>query len=190
MDAQPMLHVVDEILRLKPRLIVECGSGTSTLWLAYALQRTGSGKVVTLEHSPSFADSLRQQLQRHELESYVDLRVAPLEKHGLGSEKHDWYAKQAISDIANVEMLLIDGPPGWVGPMARYPAMPILIEKLCDGALIIFDDSNRADETEVKKRWFVENPCLGHISSIGRNTLEFRVVRAVNRRTHWHSPRA
>jgi hypothetical protein len=51
-----LLVLVDQVIAQRPSLIVECGSGASTLWLALALRRFGiSGRVVALDHDPDFA---------------------------------------------------------------------------------------------------------------------------------------
>jgi predicted O-methyltransferase YrrM len=176
-DPKAMLHIVELVLQNKPDLIVECGSGTSTLWLAYALERAGHGRLITLEHSVAYAEPLREQLKRHDLETLVDFRVAPLENHVFGSESYEWYASSTISDIEGVQLLIIDGPPGTLAPMARYPAIPLLLPRLADSALVIFDDAERAGEIAIRKRWFEENVGLQEPRSIGRNTVEFRVVK-------------
>lgn len=42
----------------RPELIVDTGSGVSTLVAAYALQKLGRGKVVALEHDRAYANEL------------------------------------------------------------------------------------------------------------------------------------
>jgi len=42
-DPTALFWLVDHVDRARPELVVECGSGTSTLWIALALRRNGSG---------------------------------------------------------------------------------------------------------------------------------------------------
>jgi hypothetical protein len=132
---------------------------------------------VTLEHSQPFADQLREKIVMHGLQGFVDLRVAPLDKYQLGEETFEWFARSTISDIANIQILVIDGPPGRLAPLARYPAIPLLMDRLSEGARVFLDDAVRPAEIAIMKRWLAENQCLRESSRIGRNTMEFRVLK-------------
>jgi predicted O-methyltransferase YrrM len=57
--------------------ILEIGTlgGYSTIWLARALPRDGSGKLVTLEYEPRHAEVARANLARAGLADRVDVRV-------------------------------------------------------------------------------------------------------------------
>ena len=57
-------------------------------------------------------------------------------------------------------MLVIDGPPETTGPLARYPAGPLLFPRLKPGASIFIDDAHRHDEKEAVARWLRERPDL------------------------------
>ncbi|MGI9528709.1 MAG: hypothetical protein ACR2NG_03285 [Acidimicrobiia bacterium] len=52
--------------------------------------------------------------------------------------------------------MIVDGPPGTTGPLARYPAVPILFDRLSPSALIFLDDAYREDEQESVRRWLDE----------------------------------
>lgn len=58
-------------------------------------------------------------------------------------------------------MLVIDGPPWFVSPLARYPAGPALFPKLAREGLILLDDAARDDESRIMERWRAEWPRLG-----------------------------
>jgi hypothetical protein len=53
-------------------------------------------------------------------------------------------------------MLIIDGPPGNIQHLARYPALPLLFHLLSDDVVVLLDDAFRADEREIVKRWLKE----------------------------------
>ena len=51
-----LLALVNLVITERPSLIVECGSGASTLWLALALRRFGiDGRIIALDHDPVFS---------------------------------------------------------------------------------------------------------------------------------------
>ena len=75
-----LLRLVDISLSLPHnRLILECGSGASTVWLAHACRQAGSGRVVALEHQENYASGTRVA-RRNGLEAWGEVRSAPLEQ--------------------------------------------------------------------------------------------------------------
>lgn len=132
------------IRKHRPKMIVECGSGPSTAFLA-AMQREHSGRVVAVEHLPEFAQRTQRILDDNGLKA--DLRLCPLDQ----VESWQWYALQDIPE--KIGMLLVDGPPAASGHLARYPALPILNKHLIKGAPIVLDDVSRPDEIETVRRW-------------------------------------
>jgi hypothetical protein len=74
-------------------------------------------------------------------------------------------------------MLVIDGPPGFIQHHSRYPALPLLSERLADGCVIFLDDAARADEQAIVRRWLARFPQLEHhyvASERGCSVLRFR----------------
>ncbi|GGA66725.1 hypothetical protein GCM10011521_01090 [Arenimonas soli] len=173
MEPSSILAVAEEILRRKPRQVLECGSGLSTIWLAYALEQLpGHAKMISLEHLQQYYDAGVEQIALHGLESIVDLRLAPLEEVSLDGSAYPWYAKSALSGIRKgIDLLLVDGPPKSTGPLARYPAVPMLVNKLSDHALIIVDDADRPDEKQTIARWREQFSGLGEPMKIGARTI-------------------
>ncbi len=58
-----------------------------------------------------------------------------------------------IDDL--IDLLLVDGPPAYVAGMglARYPALPVMLDRLAPGATLVLDDAERPGEQEVLRRW-------------------------------------
>ena len=52
----------------------------------------------------------------------------------------------------------IDGSPESTGRLARYPAGPLLFNRLNNGGAVFLDDASRADEKEIITLWMQENP--------------------------------
>ena len=61
-----LMVLVDLVITERPSLVVECGSGASTLWLALAMRRFGiDGRIIALDHDPVFGAKTRDFLARH-----------------------------------------------------------------------------------------------------------------------------
>lgn len=134
--------------------IVELGSGVSTAWIAYALsQKADRPRFVSIDHDSAFADATVQSLARLGLENVAEVVTAPLESSTVGDEKRQWYRQSWISDVANIGLLIVDGPPAGKSHAARYPALPLLIDRLADQAVILVDDADRPGESEMISQW-------------------------------------
>jgi Methyltransferase domain len=155
-----LMELVRYALQEKPRTVVECSSGTSTVVLARCMQLNGGGKVYSLENDPVYAQETRAQLVRHGLDEFAEVLVAPLQAMTIGAENWTWYADSVLPDTLEIDMLAIDGPPMTTGVMARYPAGPVLFPRLAGRAAVFLDDANRADETAILQRWKKEFPSL------------------------------
>ncbi|MEU5875436.1 class I SAM-dependent methyltransferase [Glycomyces sp. NPDC047369] len=135
--------------------VLECGSGSSTVLFAYALRAIGSGRAVALEHEPRFAEATRGMLRERGLEDWAEVVDAPLTEVPLAGETWRWYDPQAVP-AGEFDLLVVDGPPGSTGPQARYPAVPVLYDRLASGALVVLDDAFRPEERATAERWAAE----------------------------------
>jgi hypothetical protein len=144
----------------KPKTVVECSSGTSTLILARCMQINGGGKVYSLEHDPVYAQATREELERHCLAEFAQVFDAPLREVDLEDASWVWYGHEVLPAGLEIDMLAIDGPPLSVGANARYPAGPVLFPKLSSKGTVFLDDAQRASETAALARWKKEFPWL------------------------------
>jgi predicted O-methyltransferase YrrM len=157
-----LLVLVDQLIAQRPSLIVECGSGASTLWLALALRRFGiDGRIIALDHDPAFAAKTRNFLARHGVSDLADVRDAPLEDFSLADGTYSWYARRAWKDLTGIDLLFVDGPPAATGAKARYPALPLLREALHPAATVVLDDLVVPDMRETLRLWLDEYPGFG-----------------------------
>jgi hypothetical protein len=83
---------------------------------------------------------------------------APLRPDSLAAPGCGWYDRAALGELppAGVGLLLVDGPPASPGSGAersRYPALPLLADRLAPGATVILDDALRDGERWVLERW-------------------------------------
>jgi len=147
--------VCNEIALAGRTEVVELGSGVSTVVLARLLRERG-GRLTTVEHQPDWARFVRSQLKREGLTTVARLVEAPLEPHPLALDDAPWYAERALADLPNeVDLLLIDGPPGYSEGMerSRYPALPALAERLAPDSFVLLDDATRPGERDIVERW-------------------------------------
>jgi predicted O-methyltransferase YrrM len=143
----------------RPRAIVECGSGVSTVVLARCMQLNGAGHVFSLDHDPQFAEQTRRELERHGLGEWATVIDAAIKQHKLGDRTWGWYDIRGLPD-GPIDMLVVDGPPMPLGPMIRYPVGPLLFPRLSATAVVALDDADRPDEQKAVARWVEEYPRL------------------------------
>lgn len=143
----------------KPEIVVETGSGVTTLVIADALRKNGFGKLISLEHLNEYAEKTLRTLEVESLSTWVDLRVGSLvEWHGDHLNPKDsvkqsrWYPSHLI-DLDKIDLLIVDGPPGSTCRYARYPALPAFYKYLTPTAEVWMDDANRQEEKEISQVW-------------------------------------
>ena len=159
--APDVLRLVSEYcLKNKPQTIVECSSGLTTLVLARCCQINGFGKVISLENGEEYAEKTCQQLQDFGLEDYAQVIHAPLEKVILDRD-YDWYSLESLPEVT-IDMLVIDGPPGFIQKNSRYPALPLLFDKFSAQSKMFLDDAAREDEKELVAQWQAEYSAIDH----------------------------
>jgi predicted O-methyltransferase YrrM len=139
-----------------PLTIVECGSGVSTLLVAYALQAEGEGMIYSLEHDEDYAEVADQRLSLHGLRKHAQVVHAPIHKQSFHGKQRRWYNTARLKLKAPIDVMIIDGPPKSTARQARYPAFPKFRDQLADDAWILLDDAARAGERAVVSRWLDE----------------------------------
>ena len=110
-------------------------------------------RLVALEHDEAYFKKGIRAVEEHGLSATVEVRHAPLEETGLEQHTTPWYSMSAVEDLADIGLLLVDGPPTMTGPAARYPALPVLAHKLATDGLVFLDDYERKDERETMAAW-------------------------------------
>lgn len=154
-DRATALELAAEYRRHQPRVVVEAGSGYSTV-IAAEYARDSGATIVSLDHDPHWTRTTAGYLKSHGLEEYVDLRHAPLKQVDVPGDTAYWYNTILPDDI---DFALIDGPPGIVGrTAAMYHIHPHLNP---DGRWRVWlDDSDRPGEQECLARWAEDIPGL------------------------------
>ena len=161
------LSVVNDILNTrKPTVIVELGSGISTILVAQWLKSQGRGRITSFDHQRLWAEKCSFYLAQNGLERFAEVRTAPLADAGLVAEPRYWYQlDDQIDDLNDIELLIVDGPPaGEANPFGRLPALYKFHERLSKNATVFIDDGSRIGERRVVEKWIHEFPDLsGHL---------------------------
>lgn len=160
-DLLVQLHT--HILINKPKVVVEFGSGISTVVIADALQQNGEGCLYSFDHDQIYATKALELLKREGLDHRVDLRVSTLEPwkdeslmlnvSNISHKEILWYSTTLMEDISNIDLVFVDGPSNQSSYFTRYPALPVLNQKLSPIAQIWMDDANRSVEMEILNMW-------------------------------------
>lgn len=141
----------------QPTSVLELGSGASTIAIPYMLERWGHGSMTSIDHDADFAEKTRDYLALHEHTS-AKLFQCPLTSISVDGADYLWYDLSHASIPSSIDLLIVDGPPLQTNALARYPALPLLWDRLSDGAIILMDDADRADEQEIVRRWSERYP--------------------------------
>lgn len=151
-----LLTIAEIILEKKPKVIVELGSGTSTIMIAYLLKKIGEGHLFSYDHSDIFMNITKQNIEKENLSEFVDFNHAPLADIDINATLWRWYSLNNVPE--KIDMIIIDGPPGLATKLSRYPAGPALFPHTSDDAIFILDDAKRPDEKEIANLYELEFP--------------------------------
>lgn len=146
--------LVQHVVRTQPKTLVELGPGSSTVLLVRLSQSLSVQPCIAcLEHDRHFAEQVSASVRAHGGGSVrvIEAGLRPLE---IGEWRGAWYDPQALAELPDrIEFLVVDGPPERTGPDARYPAYPMLRDRLVESAHIFVDDTGRAAERSMVHRW-------------------------------------
>lgn len=157
--------------------VIEFGSGSSTLVLAKALQKIAlrsnrpPAPLLSFDHLAQYQQQTQQLLNQAGLQTNADVVLAPLEPWlDATGQPFSYYActhalarfKQSLPTAEPKILVVVDGPPAGTGPLARYPAMPRVIDLIDNYSQLHFlmDDFVREDEQKIVKAWESELSAL------------------------------
>lgn len=148
--------VLKAYLNSRPKVILEFGSGISSVLLGYAIKQHGFGHVYTLEHDLEYAEKTRSILKQHGLDSFVTILHCELIDYTIDQNNWKWYNLEKLDSEIRVEMVVVDGPPYQVQDKSRYPALKLLDKNIVKGGTLLVDDCRRGEDMEVVKLWLKE----------------------------------
>jgi predicted O-methyltransferase YrrM len=148
-----LLELVQQILARRPQLVVELGSGLSTLIIAAALKRNGRGRLISIDADEAYAQQTRAQLGVHQLGDWAEVRAASLKEFDFEGIRRPWYDTVVLEDLHEIDLLFVDGPPTRLRADIRYPSLPYFWDRLRSGAVMLLDDANRPAEAAMSEAW-------------------------------------
>ena len=146
-DTWFLWRMVGAIERLRPREVVELGCGASSLVIGRALERNGAGRLTSFDQHADFVEATARWLASYDISA--SLRHAPLVEDPT-SWSHLWY--QLPGAPAEIDLLVIDGPPWALNPFIRGRA-EVLFDRIRPGGMVLLDDAARPGERVVAMRW-------------------------------------
>lgn len=152
-----MLQILKTAFAHEPRMVLELGSGASTIYLADAFRDREDVRIVSLDHDADFAEATRSALRANGLDSRVEVRHAPLEPLILKGWAGEWYDLDAVADLVDIDFLVVDGPPKRTCELARYPAGEVLAGRFAESCIVMMDDASRHDERQIVQMWLKDD---------------------------------
>ena len=154
-----LLLLAGEVLERRPHLVVDLGSGQSSVWMAGAMRAAGyGGKVVAFDHEEAYARATRELGERQGVTPWLEVRYAPLCEQVVDGRTVHWYDPDGFADLQGIGLLSVDGPPAADTEWARWPALPLLRDRLAANARAVVDDLVREDEQQMVADWLERYP--------------------------------
>ena len=136
---------------------VEFGAGISTLYIARTIGANG-GRIVSFDDDPDWTDIVNRLLAESGFGDVARVVHAPLGRceHALGGIS--WYDCDTVARETagqTFDLMLVDGPKAFQTgrELARYPAYPVIQERMAKRSVCILDDIERRGEREILERW-------------------------------------
>ncbi len=153
-----LVQVLSEVWVKRCQVIVECGSGISTFYIARLLKSRG-GHLYSIENNSQWLDLVKNGLAQEGLGDLVTFIDAPLQPTALALDNLLWYDSEAIASALpssqKIDLLLVDGPPAYELNIqySRYPAVPYFLPQLSPECTIVLDDATRPGEQRILQKW-------------------------------------
>jgi len=149
--------VVETILIHKPNLVVELGSGVSSLLASKSIEKNGVGKLISIDNDNKYAEFTREKICLENLSDIGRVITAELKLQTIKGQNYMWYETSFIKELnQNIDLLIVDGPPRIINKNSRYPALPLLKDFFSDNIIILVDDGKRKDDLETVNKWVDE----------------------------------
>jgi hypothetical protein len=175
LDREVLAEVIRTFELERPDVVVEFGSGTSTVLLAWLARSCGRAvEVVSFEQDPVVADQTLQTLRARGLDHGVRVIVAPLDEVEVDGISLRSYSADVVHETLGDRspgMVLVDGPSRADGG-SRFPVLPMVQQHVRSHAILLLDDSWRDLELTIAERWAERSGVnVRGIAAIGKGLL-------------------
>jgi predicted O-methyltransferase YrrM len=153
--APDVLRFLAALVRvLRPRHVIEFGSGLSTRALARACAgREPTCAISSADHDPDYSRAARAAVRADAAGARVRLQIAPVVARDCGGELLPVYALSAarMASRRPADLALIDGPPDLLG--GREGTLYQVLDLARPGTIVLLDDAAREHEQEALRHW-------------------------------------
>lgn len=169
MQADTLQKLTQHVLANSFDLIIEFGSGQSTLVIAKTLAgMTKPPRFLSLEQSLHYFEKLQHRINRFNLSEFVELAHAAVKPVELRQDQksvrvQEFYScndllsglSEEWSEKPGVILVVVDGPFSDTNDgLARYAALPVVESFFPNHTLhVVLDDTKREGEKQVLQQW-------------------------------------
>lgn len=139
------------IRRLRPERVLEFGSGISSTVIATELIRVPGAQLISVDHNKVFQATAQRLAEEHHVSEAIKFYRCPIRPSWWHGKLLFFYdiGPALASQMASLDLVLVDGPSYWGREAAAYAVYP----HLKPGALILVDDAHRKGEREYLGEW-------------------------------------
>ncbi len=154
-----LLWLVGDVLEHHPGVVLDLGSGQSSVWMAGAMRAAGyDGLVIGVDHDEAYARATEDLGRRQGVSPWLRVIHAPLLPGIVDGREVSWYDVAALEGVEGIGLMCVDGPPSVEDAEARWPALPLLRDRLDPGARVVLDDMVREGEQTIAADWAARFP--------------------------------
>lgn len=153
-------YLLNEIIIHDKKVVVECGAGLSTIFIASLLKSMDREiTFFSIDHDGYWLEIIHKELNQRGVADRVQTIHAPLtQSKWCRDASYQWYDPEILEDqlqVSDIDLLFVDGPPANEKELtyARYPAVPYFQSRLGEQYKVILDDGKRRGETNIAKEW-------------------------------------
>lgn len=154
-----MATILNDISINQRNVIVELGSGISTVYIAKFLQQQRQGHLFSVEQDADWLKIVSKIIERENVGEYVTFVHAPLTHSSRTiTPNGQWYDESVLTKEipSSIDMLIVDGPSDFIespDPYIRYPALSFFLGSFSQECSVFLDDTTRKGEIKVLSMW-------------------------------------
>jgi hypothetical protein len=155
---QTIQHILNDILIFKPKVLLEFGSGLSTLILGNFITKNKlETKLISIDDDSSWQEMLKDQGAIADFYCFPLVPYHPFSYNGVGS----WFEIPSNHPLfkLQLDLVIVDAPKGVMGKFSRIGFIPFVKDKLSEGAIVYLDDTHRSDENLISEYFLTH---VGH----------------------------
>tara|TARA_R110001599_G_scaffold353527_1_gene593626 strand:- start:72381 stop:73136 length:756 start_codon:yes stop_codon:yes gene_type:complete len=157
MSPVALLHVINEIVINNRRVILEVGTGVSTVYIAKVARDLGLElEIISIDENPDWQNTILGYLKKLGCEDIVRFCHSGIDE----ASEYGWYQEDVLSTFFaknsfRFDCIIIDAPSTHNHVSARSRAIPFLMESgfIQEEYAIYLDDTYRSAEKKIANDW-------------------------------------